>query len=469
VTAKDLQFDGWTVNRVSGEISREGRSTRLPQQPLRILIELFDHAGQVVTREQLVKALWPSGIVDFDNGLNVAMRKLRVALDDVGDTPRYIETLPKVGYRFIVRPIADLPPPPAAARPRSRLWLAATLAALAAVLVSWWWFDRSSGPAVRKHIPSERAQELYLDALQQRSRRDVDGNALALERFEEALREDPDYAQAWATYGEVISSLVLRQRIPRAEGMPKARAAAKRALELDGEMAEGHMLAGQIAMDHDKDFAAAHRAFERASEIDPDSARLLHYYAMWHGQLGHLDEAMTAIRRAREIEPTRPLYAGNYGLLLYVARRYEEARAFLEPLIEANPKFDIGRSVLARTLMATGDLAGAARILEGGVEFGTGQGDLGAVYAKMGRRDDALREIARLDDMAARGFSTGYDKALIHVSLGELDQGCEMLARAVVDQSPLVNWMRLDPRLDPLRGRRCFKDAEAKLYQDMAR
>src|SRR5262245_23720139 len=97
----DLQFDGWTVNRVSGDISREGRSARLPQQPLRILVELVDHAGEVVTREQLVKALWPAGVVDFDNGLNVAVRKLRVALDDVGDVPRYIETLPRVGYRFI--------------------------------------------------------------------------------------------------------------------------------------------------------------------------------------------------------------------------------------------------------------------------------------------------------------------------------------------------------------------------------
>ena len=96
-----LQFDGWTVDRVSGEASRDGHRTRLPQQPLRILIELTDRAGEVVTREQLVKALWPQGVVDFDNGLNVAVRKLRVAIDDVGDTPRYVETLPRVGYRFI--------------------------------------------------------------------------------------------------------------------------------------------------------------------------------------------------------------------------------------------------------------------------------------------------------------------------------------------------------------------------------
>src|SRR3954466_9647886 len=99
-----MEFDGWTVDRISGEISRGNHAARLPQQPLRILIELFDHAGTVVTRDQLVKAVWPAGIVDFDNGLNVAMRKLRVALDDVGDVPRYIETLPRLGYRFIGKP-----------------------------------------------------------------------------------------------------------------------------------------------------------------------------------------------------------------------------------------------------------------------------------------------------------------------------------------------------------------------------
>src|SRR5690348_16941779 len=70
-TEPTLHFDGWTVNRVSGEISRDGRAARLPPQPLRILLELADHAGEVVTREQLVKVLWPQGVVDFDNGLNV--------------------------------------------------------------------------------------------------------------------------------------------------------------------------------------------------------------------------------------------------------------------------------------------------------------------------------------------------------------------------------------------------------------
>src|SRR3954453_21650735 len=133
-----MEFDGWTVDRISGEISRGNHAARLPQQPLRILIELFDHAGTVVTRDQLVKALWPAGIVDFDNGLNVAVRKLRVALDDVGDVPRYIETLPRVGYRFIGRrgPAAETP---RRARTGSRFTLVVSIAALAIALGLGWW------------------------------------------------------------------------------------------------------------------------------------------------------------------------------------------------------------------------------------------------------------------------------------------------------------------------------------------
>ncbi len=161
----DLQFDGWKVNRVSGEISRDGRTSRLPQQPLRILVQLYDHAGEVVTREQLVKILWPAGVVDFDNGLNVAIRKLRVALDDVGDTPRYIETLPKAGYRFLVRPGEGTRTPVTATpavskRPGARAWALLAVLLLAVGAGLWWFTQNGASVQSPRHAPSLRAQEL---------------------------------------------------------------------------------------------------------------------------------------------------------------------------------------------------------------------------------------------------------------------------------------------------------------------
>jgi DNA-binding winged helix-turn-helix (wHTH) protein/tetratricopeptide (TPR) repeat protein len=464
-----LQFDGWTVDRVSGEISRDGHMTRLPQQPLRILIELTDRAGEVVTREQLVKALWPQGVVDFDNGLNVAVRKLRVALDDVGDTPRYVETLPRVGYRFIGKlgtaasPAAIESTPARSAR---GMWLVLAFAvvALAAGLGTFWFSERSAGGT--RHVPSARAEELYVEGMHQRSRRDVDATALALAKLEEAIKEDPEYAEAWAGYSRTLSGAVVRQLMTPAEGLPKARAAAERALRLDPGVADAHVTLLHIHMDFGKDFAAATRDLEKARQLGLNTASFWHYSAMWHAQQGRIEEGLADMRRARAMEPMTLLLSSNYALILFNARRYDEAIALLAPIIEANPGFDTGRSVLARALTATGRFDEALAQLQARKVVGAWQGDLGVLYAKMGRREDALREIARLETLQSRGFGESYELATIRATLGELDLGCESLARALTDGSFLVNWMRLDPRMDPLRGRKCFTDVERKLYGD---
>jgi len=98
---REIRFDGWKIDFNSGEISKHGDTHRLQDQPLQILEELVKRPGEVVTREQLIARLWPTGVVEFDTGLNSAVRKLRIALGDDAETPRYIETLPRKGYRFI--------------------------------------------------------------------------------------------------------------------------------------------------------------------------------------------------------------------------------------------------------------------------------------------------------------------------------------------------------------------------------
>ncbi|MFL6547935.1 MAG: winged helix-turn-helix domain-containing protein, partial [Povalibacter sp.] len=113
-----IRFDGWVLSTDSGEMVKGDVRVRLQDKPLQILIELSARPGELVTREQLIARLWPKGVVDFDMALNAAMRRLRVALQDEADTPRYVETVPRKGYRFIApidpavdhRP-ADLAPP----------------------------------------------------------------------------------------------------------------------------------------------------------------------------------------------------------------------------------------------------------------------------------------------------------------------------------------------------------------------
>jgi TolB-like protein/DNA-binding winged helix-turn-helix (wHTH) protein len=96
-----ISFDGWTLHRESGELEREGSRARLQDLPFQILDELLSRPGEVVTREQLIARLWPKTVVDFDANLNSGVRRLRAALHDDADAPRYIETLPRRGYRYI--------------------------------------------------------------------------------------------------------------------------------------------------------------------------------------------------------------------------------------------------------------------------------------------------------------------------------------------------------------------------------
>lgn len=97
----DIHFDGWTLRREPRELLKDGVRVKLQDMPLQVLEELLSTPGQLVTREQLIGRLWPKRIVEFDTALNAAVRRLRATLGDEADTPRYIETVPRQGYRFV--------------------------------------------------------------------------------------------------------------------------------------------------------------------------------------------------------------------------------------------------------------------------------------------------------------------------------------------------------------------------------
>src|SRR5258708_11619897 len=107
-----LGFGPFAFDETSGELRKHGVRVRLEGQPLQILSALIRQPGQVVTREEFQNQLWKSGtFVDFDHGLNAAMNRLRQILGDAADQPRYIETLPGRGYRFIA-PVQEIVPKP---------------------------------------------------------------------------------------------------------------------------------------------------------------------------------------------------------------------------------------------------------------------------------------------------------------------------------------------------------------------
>jgi DNA-binding winged helix-turn-helix (wHTH) protein len=114
--AEILRFEAFELNLRAGELYKNGRKIRLQALPLRILAALLETPGRVITREELREKLWSADtFVDFDHSLNTAIRKLRRALNDEAEKPRFIETLPRRGYRFVgPAPLAQLPTPPPA-------------------------------------------------------------------------------------------------------------------------------------------------------------------------------------------------------------------------------------------------------------------------------------------------------------------------------------------------------------------
>src|SRR5439155_20557493 len=125
-----LRFGVFQLDVRTGELRKHGVTVKLQGKPLQVLQALVERPGEILTREELQRRLWPSDVfVDFENGLNTAANRLRIALGDSAENPRYIETLARVGYRFIA-PIEVIDPSVSAAEPPQqtrRLWLATVI------------------------------------------------------------------------------------------------------------------------------------------------------------------------------------------------------------------------------------------------------------------------------------------------------------------------------------------------------
>jgi DNA-binding winged helix-turn-helix (wHTH) protein/Flp pilus assembly protein TadD len=469
--AKDIHFDGWVLRPSSGELLRDGNTQRLAQQPLRMLTELLEHPGEVVTRERLVQVLWPKGVVDFDNSLNAAVRKLRVALNDDSETPRYIETLPRIGYRFIGPITAESAAPAPSRRFRWATWASVSVILLAFAVV-WWQAQQPRelvGPVARVsdgggRSTNQRAYELYLNGKFHRSRRDVNGGPEAIASFQAALREDPYFAEAWAALAETYIGTGITQQVPIDEAIEQARTAALRSIELDPKLASGHSALAAIMLHYDFDYAGAEKELLVARATDDSYSRTWHTYGLLRGYQGRTDEALEYLGRARELEPMTLLYSASYANLLYQTRRYEDAIEYVRPLLASQPRFDQVRGVLIRALVETGDMKAALEQLPLRYSEVPLLSDAGLVYARAGRREDAVRQVERLERRASEGYGMSYEIAIVHAALGQIDAACVALRRAPDDHSQTLGWLESDPRMDPLRNEACYTEVMQRLF-----
>ena len=474
---QEVRFDGWTLDRRAGELLRDGRRTRLQGQPLAVLEALLERPGELVTREELIARLWPSGVVDFDTALNSAVRRLRTALGDHAETPRYVETIPRRGYRLIVevQPPATVeasaPPEPASASPSGPReprttasrpsWprVAVAVAVLLAGIMLAQPHRPGAGPGddVARVAAAGKTQDLYQRARHLFQRRGPGDVERAREYFEQVVAAEPGHARAWSGLAGAYWIGTVEGRFPPEEGLARLRAAAERALALEPGLAEAHLRLANFFWAVG-DLAAHRRHVGAALEHEPSDPLVLGTSASLAALDGRFDEAVELQRRALAAEPLSALARYNLASILFSAGRIAEAGAELRSLKELNPVHS-----------NHGDLHGLVALLEGRFDEALAIAvEQPREPSRLALRAMALHGLGRRaeSDAALRGLmeSTPLEPLLVaevHAFRGEADLAFEWLHAAAAASPPkpwlapsgrMPGFQRHSPLLAPLRS-----------------
>ena len=305
-----------------------------------------------------------------------------------------------------------------------------------------------------KALPSARGTsvEAYNAVLQGRyfnDRRGKENQQKALEYFEQAIKLDPNYAPAWAGIAAVRNLQVGSGDIPIHEGRRKSREAADRALTLDANLAEAHVIDARIKTSYDWDWPGAEAAVQRALALEPESASALSQAAQLASYRGHFDEALRLGRRAVARDPLRSATWHSLGFIANRAGSREEAIAALKKAMELAPGRSGTQSLLGRTLLAQSRPQEALTEIEQEASPIWRLYGLAVAYHALGRKKEAD---AALAEFIAKYQSDGpYQVAAIYAFRGETDRAFEWLERA---------YARRDGGLSEMKGDFFLKNIE---------
>jgi TolB-like protein/DNA-binding winged helix-turn-helix (wHTH) protein/tetratricopeptide (TPR) repeat protein len=311
-------------------------------------------------------------------------------------------------------------------------------------------------------VVNPEAYESYLKGRYFWNKRTGDGLKAALAYFQQAIEEDPKYAQAYSGLADTYALLGDWQyavMTPK-EAFPKAKAAAIKALELDSTLGEAHNSLAFVLDAFDWDLDAAGKEFRRAIELNPGYATAHHWYA-WHlSLLGRFDEAIAEMRKAENLDPLSLIINADVAELLVIAHHYDESMAQSRKTIEMDPNFALAHNQLAQAYLQKHMYSEAVAELQQAVRLSgnspTCIANLARAYVASGKRSEAIKLLNDLKKRSISGYSNGSEIATIYASLGDTDQAMNWLEKAYEERfNPGV---LLRPGFDPLRSDPRFQD-----------
>jgi TolB-like protein/Flp pilus assembly protein TadD len=303
-------------------------------------------------------------------------------------------------------------------------------------------------------VVSPAAYEAYLKGRYLWNRRTEEGMRRSIGFYEEAIRHNPQYGMAYAGMADSYVMLACRGMVPAKNTFRKAKAAARNALHLDPELAEAHGSLAHVRL-HDWDWVGLEDDFQRAIELNPAESIVYYWYGEFLMSQGRADEAIAITRKAHEADPLSPVIGASLGMILYLARRYEQAASVLQRVQEIAPDHFLPHMRLGLVRIQQREPDGAIGELESAVQLANRSTEtlaaLSMAYAAAGRRESALAIAIELEAHQKEHYVLPYNFAKIYTVLEDIEKAFVWLETAYDDGSPDLIELNSEPVFDPLR------------------
>lgn len=464
------EFADFRLDAEERLLLRAGEVVPLPPKAFDLLLALVEQPSHLLEKEVLLKTVWPDTFVE-ENNLADNISRLRKTLGEGEHGLKFIETVPRRGYRFVAEvkelndadaasvaiPSTALGAPAASAafiparlklRQRPEIFLVAfgflVLTLFSAAL--YWRFK----PAARAEVEQLEFKGNFFVG-----RWTEDEIRQGIEYYNQAIALAPNSASAYeglATGWNFLSDLHVSPR----EAMPKAKAAAVNALQRDEKSAQAHVAMGVIKMQYEWDGSGAEQEFKRALALAPEYATAHQLYGWYLIALGRFPAAQAEMQQALGTDPLNDFGLWGVGDSFYFARQYEQAIEQYRRAISVAPKMYWSRLMLGCAYVQQGKFSEALVELQQARRLNDSPQPLAALghtYAAAGQRAEAQAVLAELQTLAQHKYVSPYDVATIYAALGEKEQALDWLEKAHADRCGwLAWWLKVDPKFDSLRA-----------------
>lgn len=301
---------------------------------------------------------------------------------------------------------------------------------------------------VEAYVACLRARHLWM-------RRSEEDLKKAVEYLQIAVKKDSNYALAHAWLADAYNLVGYYSILPPATAFPLAKAEAEKAVALDDTLAEAHASLANVAY-YQWNWSLAEKEFLRAITLNPNYAAAREWYAAFLSVQGRPDEAVTEIEKALSLEPVSVAIRTDMAVQAYSARRYNQALAHIQQALDLDKNYPQAYLWLGLTHLAQEHYAPAIEAFQKSIELSGGNpiyvAFLGAAYGKAGRRDDALKVLSQLENMAKRRRVAPEAFALIYIGLGDHDRVFFWAEKTYEQRSGILARLKVEPILDPVRS-----------------